>query len=54
MSESTVVICGIARDISKNIMANIARIERLGKMFDDYRVVIYVGEEVLGNETRCR
>jgi hypothetical protein len=41
MSESTVVICGIARDISKNIMANIARIERLGKMFDDYRVVIY-------------
>ena len=41
MAESTVVICGIARDVAKNIMATIARVERLGKMFLDYRVVIY-------------
>jgi hypothetical protein len=50
MSESTVVICGIARDISQNIIANIARIERLGKMFDDYRVVIYENNSTDGTD----
>ena len=50
MNESTVVICGIARDISKNIIANMARIERLGKMFDDYRVVIYENDSTDGTD----
>jgi hypothetical protein len=50
MAESTVVICGIARDISKNIMATIARVERLGQMFKDYRVVIYENDSTDGTD----
>ena len=50
MAESTVVICGIARDVSKNIMATLARIERLGKMFLDYRVVIYENDSTDGTD----
>ena len=50
MSESTVTICGIARDISKNIIATLARIERLGRMFKDYRVVIYENDSTDGTD----
>ena len=50
MAESTVVICGIARDVSKNVMATLARIERLGKMFLDYRVVIYENDSTDGTD----
>ena len=50
MSESTAVICGIARDISQNIIATISRIECLGEMFDDYRVVIYENDSVDGTD----
>ena len=50
MSESTVVICGIARDVSKGIMPTLARVERLGKMFLDYRVVIYENDSTDGTD----
>ena len=50
MHESTVVICGIARDVAKNLIATIARIERLGKMFADYRVVIYENDSTDGTD----
>jgi len=54
MAESTVVICGIARDISKNIIATIARVERLGQMFEDYRVVIYENDSTDGTDIVLR
>lgn len=41
MSEMTVVICGLARDVEHILLQTIARIEHLGEMFADYRVVIY-------------
>ena len=41
MSQSSVVICGLARDVADVLLHTTARIERLGAMFSDYRVVIY-------------
>ena len=41
MAGQTVVICGLARDVAWLLPFTIARIERLGAMFADYRVVIY-------------
>jgi len=41
MRERRVVICGVARDVAKVLPYTIARIERLGRLFSDYRVVIY-------------
>ena len=41
MSQSTAVICGLARDVAEILPVTIARIERIGETFGDYRVVIY-------------
>jgi hypothetical protein len=41
MAGSRVVICGLARNIGGYLPLTIARIERLGRMFADYRVFIY-------------
>jgi hypothetical protein len=41
MRGSRVVIAGLARDIEAIVNTTIARIERLGSMFRDYRAVIY-------------
>ena len=41
MAQTKAVICGLARNVEKILPKSIARIERLGKMFADYRVVIY-------------
>jgi len=41
MGDSSVVIWGLARDVAEVMPATIARIEKLGEMFADYRVVIY-------------
>ncbi|HEY0980771.1 glycosyltransferase family 2 protein [Schlesneria sp.] len=41
MARSRAVICGLARNVEKILPKSIARIERLGTMFADYRVVIY-------------
>jgi len=41
MRKKRVVICGLARDVADTLPESMARIERLGEMFADYRVVIY-------------
>lgn len=41
MRGAKVVICGLARDVADILPQSIARIERLGEHFADYRVVIY-------------
>ncbi len=41
MRQSTAVICGLARDVAEILPVTIARIERIGERFSDYRVVIY-------------
>lgn len=41
MSARTVVISGLARDVAGILPLTIARIELIGAMFSDYRVVIY-------------
>jgi hypothetical protein len=41
MKESTVVFCGLCRDVRHFLPRLAARVERLGAMFRDYRVVLY-------------
>jgi hypothetical protein len=41
MRESRTVICGLARNVAAHLPRTIARIERLGGLFGDYRVLIY-------------
>ena len=41
MRDRRAVICGLARDIGEILPKTIARTERLGTMFRDYRVVFY-------------
>ncbi len=41
MRDRSVVICGLARDSAEILPRTIARTERLGTMFRDYRVVFY-------------
>jgi len=41
MGRSRVAICGLARNVEAYLPLTIARIERLGRMFADYRVFIY-------------
>ena len=41
MRESRTVICGLARNVAAHLPRTIARIERLGHLFADYRVLIY-------------
>jgi hypothetical protein len=46
MSTTSAVICGLARDVAHILPATIARIEKLGEMFDSYQVVIYENDSV--------
>src|SRR5262245_25427326 len=41
MSEARIVICGLARNVAAHLPRTKARIERLGSMFADYRVLVY-------------
>jgi hypothetical protein len=41
MRQSRTVICGLARNIGTHLPSTMARIERLGSMFADYRVLVY-------------
>jgi hypothetical protein len=41
MRQSRTVICGLARNIATHLPGTMARIERLGSMFADYRVLVY-------------
>lgn len=51
MSESRVVLCGLARDVAGVLPRTIARLESLGERFADYQVVIYENDSV--DETRA-
>jgi hypothetical protein len=46
MGETSAVICGICRDVRQFLPRMAARIERLGGMFRDYRVVLYENDSV--------
>jgi|GEM_PF-373730 len=48
MEEQEVVICGLARDIMQALPRTIARIERLGEKFKDYKVVIFENDSTDG------
>lgn len=41
MRDMTVVLCGLARDVGEILPTTIARMERLGETFGDYRVVLF-------------
>lgn len=41
MRASSIVFCGLARDVAATLPEAAARIERAGAMFRDYRVVVY-------------
>lgn len=41
MARSRVVLCGLARNVADVLPLTIARIERLGEMFADYRVFLF-------------
>lgn len=46
MSRSTAVICGLARDSATMLPSTISRIEQLGSLFSEYRVVIFENDSV--------
>jgi hypothetical protein len=48
MSSGRVVIAGLARDIADVLPQTLERIERLGGLFNDYRVVIYENDSADG------
>lgn len=50
MGETSAVICGLARDVADVLPATIARIEKLGRMFDDHQVVIYENDSQDGTQ----
>ncbi len=41
MREARIVICGLARNVASHLPRARARIEQLGSMFADYRVLVY-------------
>jgi hypothetical protein len=46
MSKLSVVICGLCRDTRHYLPRTAARVERLGEMFRNYRVVLYENDSV--------
>lgn len=48
MSGSTAVICGLARNLESILPVMISRIEKLGEMFSDYRVVVFENDSIDG------
>lgn len=48
MSRQTVVFCGLARDVIDSLPMMMARVERLGKKFKDYKIVIYENDSADG------
>ena len=45
-AEQRVVICGLARDLEWILPDTLRRLESLGKMFADYRIVIYENDSI--------
>ncbi len=48
MKEQELIICGLARDVMQALPRTIARIERLGGKFKNYRVVIFENDSTDG------
>lgn len=48
MSGHTVIFAGMARDVIDSLPAMMARIERLGRKFKDYKVIIYENDSLDG------
>ena len=48
MRKHNVIICGLARDVNHSLPKMMARIERLGNYFKDYKVLIYENDSVDG------
>ena len=48
MAQQEVVICGLARDVMQALPRTIARIERLGEKFKDYKVVVFENDSTDG------
>ncbi len=48
MQEQQVIICGLARDVMKALPNVMAKVERLGEKFKDYRVIIVENDSVDG------
>jgi hypothetical protein len=46
MSKSTVVFCGLCRDVRLFLPRTAAQIEKLGSMFREYRIVLYENDSV--------
>jgi hypothetical protein len=46
MRQARTVICGLARNIASHLPSTMARIERLGSMFADYRVLVYENDSI--------
>lgn len=46
MRERAVVICGLCRDVRIHLPRTAARIERMGQMFRDYRVVLFENDSL--------
>jgi hypothetical protein len=48
MSQTRVVLCGLARNTERYLPLTMARLERLGRMFADYRVFLYENDSTDG------
>ena len=54
MASQRVVIGGLARNLGSIVDTTIARVERLGRMFADYRVVLYENDSADETPTRLK
>ncbi len=54
MRERSVVICGLCRDVLRTLPDLAARVERLGAMFGEYRVVLYENDSIDGTAAFLR
>lgn len=46
MAGSKAVFCGLARDVERELLLNLARLERLGQDFADHRILVYENDSV--------
>lgn len=49
-SEQSIIICGICRDVINNLKFNIARIEKIGELFREYKVILYENDSKDGTK----
>lgn len=53
-SLSSVVICGLARDIGKNIEYLIPRLNKIGSLFGSYRIVLVENDSTDGTDVKLK